>query len=203
MWDLNSRIKKKSEFAENAERKFKMNTLFTNFNEKIVKDLQKELGTKNFLAVPRIKKIVINAGIKDALADKKNIENAVSILSEITGQKPKVTKAKKSISTFKLREGDKIGAVVTLRGKRMYDFYEKLVGIVLPRLRDFRGVSRKSFDGRGNYSLGFSESIVFPEIDPSKFERNQGLEITIVTTAKDNSEAETLLKALGMPFEKN
>lgn len=180
-----------------------MNNLFTKYNTKIANDLKNELGIKNSLAVPKLSKIVINVGVKDALADKKNIENAIAILAHISGQKPKVTKAKKSIATFKLREGDKIGVMVTLRGKRMYDFYEKLVGIVLPRLRDFRGVSTKSFDGRGNYSLGFSEAIVFPEIDPSKIEKNQGLEITIVTTARDNKEAEGLLRALGMPFAKN
>ena len=179
-----------------------MDNLITKFNTKIINDLKNELGIKNFLAVPKLSKIVINVGIKDALSDKKNIDNALIILAEITGQKPKVNKAKKSIATFKLREGDKIGAMVTLRGKRMYDFYEKLVGVVLPRLRDFRGVSIKSFDGRGNYSLGFSEAIVFPEIDPSNIEKNQGIEITIVTTANDNKEAEALLKALGMPFSK-
>lgn len=174
----------------------------TKFNTKIVKDLQSSLGVKNFFAVPKLKKIVVNIGIKDALADKKNIDTSVSILEAVTGQKPKIRAAKKSIATFKLREGDKIGAAVTLRGKRMYDFYEKLVSIVLPRLRDFRGVSLKSFDGRGNYSLGFSEANVFPEIDPSKIDRNQGLEITIVTSAKDNNGAMALLEALGMPFEK-
>ncbi|MEK9176583.1 MAG: 50S ribosomal protein L5 [Patescibacteria group bacterium] len=179
-----------------------MENLMTKYNTKIAKDLQKELEIKNSLATPKLMKIVVNVGIKDALADKKNVDVAVSILSQITGQKPKVTRARRSIATFKLREGDKIGAAVTLRGKRMYDFYEKLVGIVLPRIRDFRGVSPKSFDGRGNYSLGFQEAIVFPEIDPSKLERNQGLEITIVTSAKDNKEAESLLRALGMPFQK-
>ncbi|KKQ34160.1 MAG: 50S ribosomal protein L5 [Microgenomates group bacterium GW2011_GWA2_37_6] len=179
-----------------------MNNLITKFNTKIANDLKDELQVKNFLAVPKLSKIVVNIGIKDALADKKNVDNALIILSQITGQKPKITKAKKSIATFKLREGDKIGAMVTLRGKRMYDFYEKLVGIVLPRLRDFRGVSIKSFDGRGNYSLGFSEAIVFPEIDPSKIEKNQGIEITIVTTAKDDKQGLALLKSLGMPFVK-
>lgn len=179
-----------------------MNNLATRFNTKIVNDLKKELETKNFLAVPKLSKIVINMGIKDALSDKKNIDNAISVLGQITGQKPKVTRAKKSIATFKLREGDRIGVMVTLRGKRMYDFFEKLVGIVLPRLRDFRGVSIKSFDGRGNYSLGFSESTVFPEIDPSGIEKIQGLEISIVTTARDNKEGESLLRALGMPFIK-
>lgn len=180
-----------------------MDNLITRFNTVIVKDLQKELKVKNFLAVPRIKKIVVNMGIKDALVDKKNIDNAVLILTQIAGQKPKIAKAKKSIATFKLRQGDKIGVAVTLRGKRMYDFYEKLIAIVLPRLRDFRGVSIKSFDGRGNYSLGFSESTVFPEIDPSQIEKNQGIEITIVTTAKDDKQGLALLKSLGMPFEKS
>ena len=179
-----------------------MENLLTKFNTKIIGDLDKELGIKNKLGVPRLKKIVVNMGIKDALSDKKNIEIAEEVLSQITGQKPKITKAKKSISTFKLREGDRIGVMVTLRGKRMYDFYEKLVNIVLPRLRDFRGVSTKSFDGRGNYSLGFSESIVFPEIDPAKVEKVQSLEVTIVTSAHNNKEAESLLRALGMPFAK-
>ena len=180
-----------------------MENLATKFNSKIKGDLKTELTIKNIHGVPRLKKIVINMGIKDALADKKNVEIATEVLAQITGQKPKITKAKKSIATFKLREGDRIGVMVTLRGKRMYDFYEKLVGIVLPRLRDFRGVPIKSFDGRGNYSLGFSESLVFPEIDPSNIEKVRGLEITIVTSARDNKEAEALLRALGMPFAKN
>ncbi len=179
-----------------------MENLSTKYNTKIKGDLQKELGIKNIHGVPRLLKIVVNMGVKDALADKKNVETASVVLAQITGQKPKITKAKKSIATFKLREGDRIGVVVNLRGKRMYDFYEKLVGIVLPRIRDFRGVSLKSFDGRGNYSLGFSESIVFPEIDLSKVEKVQGIEITIVTSANTNEEAEALLRALGMPFAK-
>jgi large subunit ribosomal protein L5 len=179
-----------------------MENLSTSYNTKIKGDLQKDLGIKNINAVPRLTKVVVNMGVKDALADKKNVETAATVLGQITGQKPKITKAKKSIATFKLREGDKIGVVVTLRGKRMYDFYEKLVRIVLPRIRDFRGVSLKSFDGRGNYSLGFSETIVFPEIDQSKIEKVQGVEITIVTNARDDKEAEALLRALGMPFAK-
>jgi large subunit ribosomal protein L5 len=179
-----------------------MNNLSKNYDTKIKNELKKELGVKNTYAVPKLEKIVVNMGIKDAVADKKNVDIAMEVLAQITGQKPKATKAKKSISTFKLREGDRIGAMVTLRGKRMYDFYEKLVGIVLPRLRDFRGVPIKSFDGRGNYSLGFSESIVFPEIDQSKVLKVQGIEITIVTTAKDDKEAQVLLRALGMPFVK-
>ncbi len=166
------------------------------------KQLKEKLGLKNVHAVPRLSKIVLNMGVRDVLSDKKNLEKAGSMLSKISGQKPKVTKAKKAISTFKLREGDEIGLVVTLRGKRMYDFFEKLVNIVLPRIRDFHGVSRKSFDGRGNYTLGFEESAVFPEIDPATIDKAQGLEIAIVTTAKDNNEGTALLEVLGMPFVK-
>lgn len=179
-----------------------MESLAIKYNTKIKADLKKELDIKNVHAVPALKKIVVNMGIKDALADKKNVEIATKVLAQVTGQKPKVNKAKKSIATFKLRQGDKIGVVVTLRGKRMYDFYEKLVGIVLPRIRDFRGVPLKSFDGRGNYSIGFAESTVFPEIDPAKIEKVQGIEITIVTSARTNEEGEALLRALGMPFSK-
>jgi len=178
-----------------------------NLQQRFIKEtainLKKELGIKNFMAVPVLSKIVINMGVKDALLDKKNIEKASEILAQIAGQKAKVMKAKKSISSFKLREGDKIGLSVTLRGKRMYDFFEKLTSVVLPRLRDFHGVRTTSFDKHGNYTLGFVESAVFPEIDPSKVDKIQGLEITIVTTAKDDKEGLTLLKALGMPFVKN
>lgn len=170
--------------------------------EELVLKLQKELGIKNPMAVPRLSKIVVNMGIKEALSDKKNIERGISILAQITGQKPKVTKARKSIASFKLREGDEIGLMVTLRGKRMFAFFEKLVGVVLPRLRDFHGVSKKSFDGGGNYTLGLSEYTVFPEVDLSKVEKVQGLEVTIITTAKNNEEGYTLLKVLGMPFKK-
>ena len=179
-----------------------MSNLENTFKKEIAKKLQTDLGIKNPMSVPRLLKIVLNMGVKDALADKKNMEKAGEILAQIAGQKPKVMKAKKSISTFKLREGDQIGLVVTLRGQRMYDFYEKLVSIVFPRLRDFHGVKRESFDGRGNYTLGFAESTVFPEIDPGKVDKIQGLEITIVTTAKNNKEGLALLEALGMPFKK-
>lgn len=172
------------------------------YNEEIKKKLQKELGIKNVMAIPQIKKIVINMGIKDALSDKKNVERAVEVLTQIAGQKPKVTKAKTSIATFKLREGDQIGVMVTLRGNRMFDFMEKLIGVVLPRLRDFRGIKKTSFDSRGNYTLGLSEFTVFPEIDPGKIDRVQGLEICIATTGKDAKEGLALLTALGMPFEK-
>lgn len=176
--------------------------LQTKYNKELSGKLAQDLSIKNVNAIPKLIKIVINMGIKDALADKSNLEKAQGIITQITGQKPKVTKARKSIATFKLREGDKIGLMVTLRGKRMFSFFEKLTKIVLPRIRDFRGVSLKSFDERGNYNLGFSENTVFPEIDPGKAEKIQGLEITIVTSAKDRKEGEALLRALGMPFAK-
>jgi large subunit ribosomal protein L5 len=178
------------------------NSLQENFKNELIKKLQEQLGIKNINAVPVLQKIVVNMGVKDALADKKNVEKAAELLGQITGQKPRVMKAKKSISTFKLREGDEVGLKVTLRGKRMYDFYQKLVTIVFPRFRDFHGVRKASFDGRGNYTLGFEESTVFPEIDASKFEKVQGVELSIVTTAKDDNQGYELLKALGMPFQK-
>lgn len=176
--------------------------LQTKYKEEISEKLKEELVIKNIGAVPRLLKIVVNMGVKDALSDKSNLVKAQDIMAQITGQKPKITQAKKSIATFKLREGDKIGLMVTLRGKRMYSFFEKLTKIVLPRLRDFRGVSIKSFDEGGNYSLGFSEDTVFPEIDPGKVDKLQGLELTIVTSAKNKTEGEALLRALGMPFQK-
>lgn len=179
-----------------------MNTLQQNYKENIAGKLKEELGIKNVNKVPKLSKIVVNMGVKNALADKKNIDKAAEILATITGQKPAVRRAKKSISTFKLREGDPVGVMVTLRGKRMYDFYQKLTSIVFPRLRDFRGVKENSFDGRGNYTLGFAESAVFPEIDASKVESLQGLEITIVTTAENDEEGKKLLTILGMPFTK-
>ncbi len=178
------------------------NILQEKFKKEIAKSLQQELGIKNSHAVPALSKIVLNMGVKDALSDKKNIEKAAETLSQIAGQKPRVMKAKTSISSFKLREGDEIGLMVTLRGKRMYDFYQKLITIVFPRFRDFHGVKKESFDGKGNYTLGFSESTVFPEIDASKIDKIQGLEVSIVTTAKNNDQGYALLKALGMPFRK-
>ena len=179
-----------------------MNNLQNKFKTEIVSSLQKELGLKNPMSVPMLSKIVVNMGVKDALLDKKNLEKSSLILAQITGQKPKWTSAKKSISSFKLREGDRIGLVVTLRGRKMYDFFERLITIVMPRFRDFHGVKKLSFDGNGNYSLGFTESTVFPEIDPGKVDKIQGFEVSIVTTAKDDKKGLVLLKALGMPFEK-
>jgi large subunit ribosomal protein L5 len=178
------------------------NSLQEKFNKEILKSLKEKLGIKNVNDIPRLNKIVLNMGVKDAVADKKNLEKATELLSLIAGQKPKIMKAKKSISSFKLREGDQIGLMVTLRGKRMYDFYQKLTSIVFPRLRDFHGVKTSSFDGKGNYTLGFAESAVFPEIDPSRFDKQQGMEISIVTTARKNEHGLELLKALGMPFVK-
>lgn len=179
-----------------------MNSLDEKFRKDISKKLKEELGTKNIMAVPKLSKIVVNVGVKDALTDKKRVEVVAQALGQITGQKPKITKARISIASFKVREGDKIGVMVTLRGKRMYDFFEKITNVVLPRLRDFHGISKTSFDGRGNYSLGFGEYTVFPEIDESKVDKIQGIEITIVTTAKNNEEGFKLLEALGMPFKK-
>lgn len=178
------------------------NTLQVSFQKTIAKELQQKLGIANAMAVPKLVKIVVNMGVKDALSDKKNIERAIAIFTQITGQKPKVTKAKQSIATFKLREGEPIGVVVTLRGKRMYDFFVKLTSIVLPRLRDFHGVGRDQFDSRGNYTLGFSEHTVFPEIDQGKVEKVFGLEVIIVTSAQDKKAGFSLLEALGIPFKK-
>ena len=179
-----------------------MDNLQVRFKKEIAQSLQKELNLKNVMSVPSLSKIVVNMGVKDALLDKRNLEKGSEILAQITGQKPKWTAAKKSISSFKLREGDKIGLVVTLRGKKMYDFFERLTSVVLPRFRDFHGVKKTSFDGKGNYTLGFTESTVFPEIDPGKIDRIQGFEVVIVTTAQDDKEGFELLKAMGMPFVK-
>lgn len=150
----------------------------------------------------KIEKIVLNMGVKDSLLDKKNLDEAAKELALISSQKPKVTRAKKSIASFKLREGDPIGLMVTLRGKRMRNFFQKLVTIVLPRLRDFRGVSEDCFDGHGNYTLGFAENTVFPEIDVAKAGKLRGLEVTIVTTTGNDKEGKALLETLGMPFRK-
>ena len=179
-----------------------MNNLQTKFRKEIVINLQKELNLKNSMAVPSVLKIVVNMGVKDAIADKKNLEKCSTILTQITGQKPKWATAKKSISSFKLREGDKIGLVVTLRGRKMYDFFERLISVVLPRFRDFHGVKKDSFDGNGNYTLGFTESTVFPEIDPGKIDKIQGFEVSVVTNARDDKKGFALLKAMGMPFAK-
>lgn len=170
--------------------------------EKIRPELKKQHGYTNDLAVPRIEKIVINACVSDAVQDSKKLQTVVEDLSLITGQKPVMTKAKKSIAGFKLREGMNIGAKITLRNKRMYEFLDRFINIALPRVRDFRGVSAKSFDGRGNYAVGVKEHIVFPEINYDKVEKIRGFDVIICTTAKTDDEARELLRAFNMPFAK-
>jgi len=170
------------------------------FEERIVPAMTERFGYKNRLEVPRLDKIVVNMGVGEATQNAKVLDPAVRDLGEITGQKPVVTRAKKSIAAFKVRENMPIGAMVTLRGDRMYEFFDRLVNTALPRVRDFRGVSTKSFDGRGNYTLGLKDQLVFPEIDYAKVDKLKGMNITIVTTAKNDNEARSLLKLMGMPF---
>lgn len=179
-----------------------MSNLLERYRQEIVPELQKSLGISNPLAVPRLVKIVINVSTKEMLTDKKVLEKITEQIATISGQKPVVRLAKKAISAFKLREKDPIGVMVTLRGKRMYDFFEKLVTIVLPRVRDFRGVSLNSFDGHGGYTLGFSEQIVFPEIDYDSIDKTRGIEITVLTSAKTKEGTKKILELLGMPFSK-
>jgi len=164
--------------------------------------LQDEFQIKNPMAVPKIEKVVLNMGMGDAISNSKILDAAVDELATITGQKPVVTKAKKSIAAFKLREGVPIGTMVTLRGEKMYEFLDRLISVALPRVRDFRGVPTKSFDGRGNFTLGIRDHLIFPEIDPVKVDKSKGMNITIVTTAKTDEQARTLLRELGMPFGK-
>jgi large subunit ribosomal protein L5 len=164
--------------------------------------LAKALGRKNVMSLPRLVKIVCNMGVGDATQDKKVLEDAVEALSLITGQKPVITKARKSVAGFRLREGMPIGCKVTLRGARMYEFLDRLLALALPRVRDFRGVSPDAFDGHGNYSLGISEYLAFPELNPDKFTRSQGLDIVFVTSTEDDGEGRELLRLFGMPFRK-
>jgi large subunit ribosomal protein L5 len=168
----------------------------------VVPQLKARLGYNNIMQLPKLGKIVLSIGLGEATQEPKALEAAEKTLATISGQHPVTTRAKKSISAFKLRAGMPIGMMVTLRGKRMYDFFDKLVNVVLPRFRDFRGVSRDSFDGRGNYSLGIKEQIVFPEIDYDKVDKIRGFEVTIVTTAKNDDEARDLLELMGMPFRR-
>jgi large subunit ribosomal protein L5 len=170
------------------------------FHKEVAPALMKEFDFKNPMAVPRLHKIVINMGMGDATQNAKLMDPAVNELGQITGQKPVVTRAKKSIAAFKVREGMPIGAMVTLRGDRMYEFYDRLVSVVLARVRDFRGVSTKSFDGRGNYTLGLHDQLIFPEIDYAKIDKQKGMNVTIVTTARTDDQGRALLKHLGMPF---
>ena len=179
-----------------------MNRLKEKYNKEVVPSLIEKHGYKTPMLVPKIDKIVVNMGVGDATVNSKNLENAVRELEKITGLKAVETTAKKSIATFKIREGHKIGCKVTLRGDRMYNFLDKLISISLPTVRDFRGLSPKSFDGRGNYTIGIKEQIIFPEINFDEVEKVRGMDIVIVTTAKTNEEAYDLLKELGVPFRK-
>jgi large subunit ribosomal protein L5 len=179
-----------------------MNNLETKYQKEVVPALVKNLHLTNMMQVPRIQKVVVNIGLGEALDNPKALESAVGDLTQIVGQKPVITKARVSIANFKLREGRQIGAMVTLRGARMWDFLDRLLNIVLPRVRDFRGVSAEAFDGRGNYTLGIREQIIFPEIEYDKVDKVRGMEITIVTTAPSDDQATMLLQLLGMPFRK-
>jgi large subunit ribosomal protein L5 len=170
------------------------------FKAEIAPALMKEFVLKNPMAVPHLHKIVVNMGVGEATQNAKILDPAINELSQITGQKPVTTRAKKSIAAFKVREGQAIGAMVTLRGDRMYEFMDRLVNVVLPRVRDFKGVSTKSFDGRGNYTLGLHDQLIFPEIDYAKVDKMKGMNVTIVTTAQNDDQARALLKHLGMPF---
>jgi large subunit ribosomal protein L5 len=179
-----------------------MNRLKDKFKSEITPALMSKFNYKSIMEVPRLDKIVINMGVGDAVANAKSLDTAVEELATITGQKPVVTRAKKSIAGFRLREGMPIGAKVTLRGERMYEFIDKLISVSLPRVRDFRGISKKSFDGRGNYTLGVKEQLIFPEIDYDKVNKVRGMDIVIVTTANTDEEARELLTQFGMPFQK-
>ena len=170
------------------------------YEKEIAPALLKELGLQNRMSVPRLEKIVVNMGMGEATQNAKIMDPAVTELGQITGQKPVVTRARKSIAAFKVREGQAIGCMVTLRGDRMYEFLDRLLSIVLPRVRDFKGVSTKSFDGRGNYTIGLRDQLIFPEIDYSKADKLKGMNVTIVTTAADDNQARSLLKHMGMPF---
>ena len=170
------------------------------YRNDIAPAIAKEFDIKNPMAIPKIEKIVVNMGLGEGISNAKVLDTAAEELRAITGQKPVITKAKKSIAAFKLRQGMNIGAMVTLRGDRMYEFLDRLISVALPRVRDFRGISGKAFDGRGNYTLGIREQLIFPEIDFNKVDKTRGMNISIITTAKNDEQARSLLKALGMPF---
>ena len=179
-----------------------LNRLHIKYNKEIVPAIMKEKGYKNINEVPKVEKIIVNRGLGDVKDNSQAFNKAVDELAQITGQKPVATLAKKSIANFKVREGMKVGAKVTLRGEHMYEFLDKLISIALPRLRDFQGISKKAFDGKGNYSLGLTEQLVFPEISYEKIDKIRGLNIVIVTSAKTDEEAKLVLEKLGMPFRK-
>ena len=170
------------------------------YSQEVAPAMMKKFGYKNVMEIPKVEKIVVNMGVSEAVGNPKVLDAAVADLTQITGQKPIVTKAKKSISAFKVREGMSIGTKVTLRGERMYHFMDKLLNVALPRVRDFRGISPKAFDGRGNYTLGVKEQLIFPEMEYDKIDKIRGMDITIVTTANTDEEARELLKLMGMPF---
>jgi len=180
-----------------------MSRLYEKYKKEFLLELQKEFKIRNRMAVPRLEKIIINVGVGEAIQNVKVLDSAKAELGQITGQMPVVSRAKKSISAFKLRKGQAIACFVTIRGRRMYEFFDRLVNIVLPRVRDFRGLSPKAFDGRGNYTLGLKDQLVFPEIEYTKVEKSRGMNITIVTSARTNEEAFALLKKLGMPFRES
>ncbi|MGI8544161.1 MAG: 50S ribosomal protein L5 [Aridibacter sp.] len=173
------------------------------YRNDIAPAIAKEFEIANKMAIPKVEKIVINMGVGEAISNSKILDTVVDELTVITGQKPVITKAKKSIAAFKLREGMNIGSMVTLRGDRMYEFLDRLISVALPRVRDFRGISPKSFDGRGNYTLGIKEQLIFPEIDFNKVDNTRGMNISIVTTAENDEQGRSLLKAMGMPFRQN
>lgn len=179
-----------------------MNELVRKFREEVTPSLMEKFNYKSVMEVPKLEKIVINMGVGEAVQNSKALDSAVEELSLISGQRPVITRARKSIAGFRLREGMPIGAKVTLRGERMYEFLQKLIAVSLPRVRDFRGISRKAFDGRGNYTLGIKEQLIFPEIDYDKVSKIRGMDIVIVTTAETDEEAFELLSELGMPFQK-
>ena len=179
-----------------------MNRVLELYKTSVMDELKKQFNYSSVMEIPKIEKIVVNMGVGDSIANSKLLDAAVEDLTIITGQKPLITKAKKSIAVFKLREGMKIGAKVTLRGERMYEFFDKLVSISLPRVRDFRGVNPNSFDGRGNYTIGIKEQLIFPEINYDKVLKVRGMDIVIVTTARTDEEGRALLKLLGLPFRK-
>jgi large subunit ribosomal protein L5 len=177
-----------------------MARLLERYKKEIVPRLAEKFGRKNPLSLPRLQKIVVNMGVGKALQDKNRMQQSAEQLAQITGQRPQITKARVSVSGFRLREGNEIGCRVTLRGRRMYEFLDRLISIALPRIRDFRGVNPKSFDGHGNYSLGLAEQMVFPEIDPDKVTFTQGMDVTFVTSTNSDNEARELLRSFGMPF---
>jgi large subunit ribosomal protein L5 len=193
---------KKAGFAANIEEglEAKPARLKLRYRKEIVAALMKELNLKNPMEVPKIEKIVVNMGLGEALANNKLLESAVDQMNAITGQKPVITRSRKAIANFKLREGQAIGAMVTLRGDRMYEFLDRLISVALPRVRDFKGISPKAFDGRGNYTLGVREQIIFPEINYDQIEKVKGLNVSIVTTARNDEQGLALLKAFGVPF---